>query len=201
MSKRVVIPPSVLKKANEDAIRVIRPSAESSITLEFEKIKTRMVSEFLNHPVTVEISNGVNSANISKTLSHGNLYSFIGFEAYEENPTEKILEILQASFITFYTRKRGSFIASITIPSAKNIFTATPMPWASGRSWAKGIESGISGIGYYLRLTDAGRSEGGVQSKTKVSSGKFKNTAYISSLINKYIKEFSLIQSVKVIIK
>ena len=73
------------------------------------------------------------------------------------------------------------------------------MPWAEGRSWAKGIESGIAGLGYYLRLTDVGNSGGGVQNKTKVSSGKFKNTAYISALINKYIKVFSSIQSVRVI--
>ena len=199
MSKKFVIPPSVLKKADEDCIKVIRPSAERSITLEFERIKREMIREFLNHPVTVEISNGVNSPNISKTLSYGNLYSFIGFYADEPDPTDAILAILEESLISFYTRKRGSFVASITIPSAKQIFDGTPMPWAKGRSWAKGIESGISGLGYYLPLIEVGRSEGAVQNKTKVGSGKFQNTTYISALINKYIKAFSSIQSVRVI--
>ena len=95
MSKKFVIPPSVLKKADEDCIKVIRPSAERSITLEFEIIKNQMIQEFLNHPVTVEISNGVNSPNISKTLSYGNLYSFIGFYADEPDPTDAILAILE----------------------------------------------------------------------------------------------------------
>ena len=201
MSKKFVIPPSVSKKANDDCIKAIQPLAERNITLEFERIKREMIQEFLNHPVTREISTGVDSPNYSGTLSHGNLYSFIGFYADKPDPTEKILDLLEGSLIRFYTRKRGSFVASITIPSAKQIFTATPMPWASGRSWAKGIESGIAGLGYYLRLTDVGNSGGGVQNKTKVSSGKFQNTTYISSLINKYIAVFSSIQSVKVIIK
>jgi hypothetical protein len=29
------------------------------------------------------------------------------------------------------------------------------MPWAAGRSWAKGIETGISGLGFYLRKETA----------------------------------------------
>jgi hypothetical protein len=77
MSKRIVIPASVLKKADEDAIKAIQPLAERNITLEFEKIKRQMIQEFLNHPVTREISKGVDSPNYSGTLSHGNLYSFI----------------------------------------------------------------------------------------------------------------------------
>ncbi len=196
---KVTVPQSVTKKANDDCIQIIRPSVERDITVEFEKIKKQMIQEFLNHPVTIEISTGVDSPNYSKTLPYGNLYSFIGFYADDPDPTDAILALLEESFIAFYTRKRGSFIASITIPSAKQIFDGTPMPWASGRSWAKGIESGISGLGYYLPLIEVGRSEGAVQNKTKVGSGKFQNTTYISALINKYIKVFSSIQSVKVI--
>jgi hypothetical protein len=196
---KVIIPQSVSKKASDDCIRVIRPSVERDITVEFEKIKRQMIREFLNHPVTREISTGVDSPNYSKTLPYGNLYSFIGFYADEPDPTDGILALLEESLISFYTRKRGSFVASITIPSAKQIFDGTPMPWAAGRSWAKGIESGISGLGYYLPLIEVGRSEGARQNKTKIGSGKFKNTTYISALINKYIKVFSSIQGVRVI--
>ena len=73
------------------------------------------------------------------------------------------------------------------IPSAADIFTITPMPWASGRSWAKGIESGISGLGYYLKIQKNSRSGIGVQSQKQVRSGaRFKNTQYISDLINRF---------------
>ena len=73
----------------------------------------------------------------------------------------------------------------------------TPMPWAPGRSWARGIERGISGLGYYLKIkTDNSRSGLGIQSSRKVrkSSSKFKNMQYISALLKKYKKEFENLQ-------
>ena len=81
----------------------------------------------------------------------------------------------------------------INIPEASEIFKATPMPWASGRSWARGIETGISGLGYLLRKED-GRSGKAIQTKSKVRSGGFQNTSYISALINKYKKQFNSIK-------
>jgi hypothetical protein len=66
------------------------------------------------------------------------------------------------------------------------------MPWASGRSWASGIEKGISGLGYLLRnRSSLSRSGQAVQSSVKIRSGSFKNTPYISAIINKYSKKFS----------
>jgi hypothetical protein len=80
----------------------------------------------------------------------------------------------------------------VTLPDAKDIFAVTPLPWAPGRSWAKGIESGLSGLGYYLnKSTDKSRSGLGVQTSQKIRKGvKFTNTKYISSILNKYQKEF-----------
>ena len=73
------------------------------------------------------------------------------------------------------------------------------MPWATGRSWARGIESGISGLGYYLKVSrDSSRSGLGIQSPRRVraSGVKFKNTQYISALIKKYKKEFQNLKSI-----
>ena len=73
------------------------------------------------------------------------------------------------------------------------------MPWATGRSWAKGIESGISGLGYYLKVSrDGSRSGLGIQSSKKVRAGgvRFKNTQYISALIKQYKKEFQNLKSI-----
>jgi hypothetical protein len=87
------------------------------------------------------------------------------------------------------------------MPTPKDIFQITPMPWATGRSWAKGIESGISGLGYYANVYGKGRSGGGVQSGNKIRSGRFKSTPYISSLINKYQKIISQIKGAQINIK
>ena len=55
------------------------------------------------------------------------------------------------------------------------------------------IETGISGLGYLLKKKK-GRSGEAIQTKTKVRSGGFQNTTYISALINKYKKQFNNIK-------
>ena len=78
----------------------------------------------------------------------------------------------------------------ISFPTAEEIFAITPLPWATGRSWAEGIERGISGLGYLLRKS-GGRSGAAVQSRVnKVRGGRFQNLPYISSFIKKYRKRF-----------
>jgi len=92
-------------------------------------------------------------------------------------------------------RKRGIGVEfDVSMPTAQDIFTITPLPWASGRSWAEGIERGLSGLGYLLRK-DGGRSGAAVQSRVnKIRSGKFQNRPYISALIRKYTKRFEDLQ-------
>ena len=189
----VIIPESVLKKARKDSAKVLKTRIYSAVQKEFIILKQQMIQDFLNLPVTKELLEGPDSSNISGTLSgYGNLFGFIGFDK-SDKPIEPILDLLESSFITF--REGSDYVATITIPSAASIFNATPMPWASGRSWAKGIESGISGLGFYIGKSGIGRSDAGIQSTKKISGAKFKNTSYISTFIQKYIKEFSSITS------
>jgi hypothetical protein len=165
----------------------------------FQKKKNQMIAEFLNHPVTIEIKGGINASNISGTLGggSGNLFSFIGFNAGDE-PIEPILRLLESTTFDYVNASKKRINYRINLPTAKDVFRATPMPWATGRSWAKGIETGISGLGYYLRKqTDSSRSGLGVQSPRKVrkAGSKFKNTSYISAFLKKYKKEFEDLQA------
>jgi hypothetical protein len=154
----------------------------------FDRIKKEILNDFNRHPITIEIEAGVDAPNSSGTLNGiTNLYSFIGFDAGTD-PIGPIRALLEKSN---YRMINASAIAESTvffdIPTATDIFTVTPMPWASGRSWAKGIESGISGLGYYLKIQKNSRSGIGVQSQKQVRSGaRFKNTQYISDLINRF---------------
>lgn len=164
----------------------------------FQQKKNEMIAEFLNHPVTIEIKGGINASNISKTLGggRGNLFSFIGFDSGDD-PINPILSLLQQTGLDYINASKKQIKYRVTLPTAKEIFAVTPMPWASGRSWAKGIETGISGLGYYLRKSaDSSRSGLGVQSPRRVrrSGSRFKNVQYISALINKYEKEFKNLQ-------
>jgi hypothetical protein len=164
----------------------------------FQKKKNEMIAEFLNHPVTIEIKKGTNASNISGTLGggSGNLFSFIGFNSGDD-PIEPILKILQSVTFDYVNSSKKTINYRVNIPTAKDIFAVTPMPWAPGRSWAKGIENGISGLGFYLRKeTSSSRSGIGIQSPRRVrkTGTRFKNTSYISTFLKKYKKEFENLQ-------
>ena len=194
-----IIPQSVLKKARKDSAKVLKLRVYDSVQKEFMIIKEQMIRDFLNLPVTQELLAGPDSSNISGTLSgDGNLFGFIGFNK-SDDPIKPILDLLESSSITF--REGSDHLVTITIPSAASIFSVTPMPWASGRSWAKGIETGISGLGFYINKSGKGRSDAGVQSTKKIKGGTFKRVSYISSFIQKYIKQFSSIKSSQLNIK
>ena len=73
----------------------------------------------------------------------------------------------------------------VEVPDKEEIFQATPMPWIQGRSWAEGIERGISGLANYInRMSFSSRSGQGIQANHRVRSGRFRNTKYISQIIS-----------------
>ncbi len=92
----------------------------------------------------------------------------------------------------------------IFIPSKQKIFAATPLPWASGRSWSEAIERGLSGLGYYLNRQNLNNSKSGtgIQVKSNLRKGaKYKPVKYISALINEYTKRFQNIDKTIIISK
>lgn len=193
----MILTSSNISQINRQVPKLARGQVQKLFAPAFQKIKNKMIVEFLNHPVTLEIKGGTSSGNISGTLGGAtNLFSFIGFESGSD-PTDAIEKILASTNFRFTRTTRNSVEFEIDMPEAAEIFAATPMPWAPGRSWAKGIETGISGLGYYLKISkDSSRSGLGIQSPRKVrkSGSKFKNTQYISALIKKYQKEFANLQ-------
>jgi len=191
-----ILPPDVQEALNKQVGKALRRDFEKKATLQFKKIKAELITEFLNHPVTQEIRQGPSASNTSNTLSGvSNLFAFIGFEEGDD-PIDPILKIFESMDISFGGEIPMGAKFNISMPTALDIFSITPMPWASGRSWAQGIEKGISGLGYLLRKTYEPnppklRSGQAIQSSVKIRSGGFKNTQYISALINKYSKKFS----------
>jgi len=172
-----------------------RKFEENLIDEEFNKVKKVILNDFNNNPITKELEEGISATNISNTLSGiTNLYSFIGFEAGTD-PISPIRMLLEKSSYRILRKKRNATATVIfEIPTAADIFLVTPMPWATGRSWAKGIESGISGLGYYLKVTKNSRSGLGIQTPTqKRQNVKFQNKPYISQLINKFNLELKKI--------
>jgi hypothetical protein len=168
---------------------------------EFQKIKKQTLNEFDEHPVTVELNAGVDGKNITDTLpgtrGDANLFSFIGFDQGAK-PTEEVRQILEDEIVldkkpqsrTIPTGVQFNF--DVKVPTLKSIEQKTPLPWESGRSWVRGIERGISGLGYYLsgrfRSPEPSRSGGGIQSDNKVRPGAFSTVKYLSQILNN-IKE------------
>lgn len=147
-----------------------------------------MIQNFENHPITQEIDGGSEAQNSSGTLGgYGNLFSFIGFEEGMD-PIEPIRNILRKTLeVRSVPKSHQSIIMNflIEIPDKEKIFQSSPMPWANGRSWAEGIEKGISGLGQYLNTdTSSSRSGKGIQVKHDVRGGGFRNTKYLSSILN-----------------
>ena len=190
----------MVKLSNKELADVQRQVSRESVFLkevkkvierEFLDIRKDFLESFEKHPVTQEIEGGASSSNISKTLGGvGNLFTYIGFSAGDD-PIRRLREVLEFYQIRYTVGKR--FVtATFELPTKQEIFAATPMPWATGRSWARGIERGISGLGKYLvKDTRDARSRSGtaIQTKSKVRNGKFSNTSYLSMLLNNYYKD------------
>lgn len=193
------IPANVAKKINKDVAPILKNSVERRIFLAFEKIKRETINEFLRHPVTKEIEAGPTAQNISGTLDgYGNLFSYIGFYNGDD-PISPITEIFQKSTISFSRLIDGGVIWNVFIPAKEDIWDVSPMPWAPGRSWAKGIETGISGIGqYFYTLRQdfevSSRSETAIQTKKNIRrKTRFKNVKYISAILANFEKKINLL--------
>lgn len=193
------IPANVAKKINKDVAPILKNNVERRIFLAFEKIKRETINEFLRHPVTKEIEAGPTAQNISGTLDgYGNLFSYIGFYNGDD-PISPITEIFQKSTITFSRLIDGGVVWNIFIPAKEDIWEVSPMPWAPGRSWAKGIETGISGIGqyFYTIREDFGvvsRSETAIQTSKNIRrKTRFKNVKYISAILANFEKKINLL--------
>lgn len=180
-----------------ETIKKYRSPLQKMVFTAFDQIKKEMIQDFQNHPVTQEILAGPTASNTSGTLGgYGNLFAFIGFEK-SSNPIQPILNLLEKSRIEYTKATKTGATFTIILPNKTDIFKETPMPWAFGRSWAEGIERGISGLGKFLYTDSAetSRSGEGIQSKGVIKGGKFKPTSYISALLKEYEKKFLKIDS------
>lgn len=182
----------------------VRKAIEIRLRPLFNQIRQEMLDEFTNHPITQEIDMGPKLGWNSPFLDgQGDLFSFIGFNK-DDNPTEPIKKMLKGlRFYTVFSKGLDHKFEVRFFPTMDDISKVTPMPWAEGRSWAKGIESGISGLGSYLNIETKYdppnfRSTAGIQTKNKVRGGQFRPTKYLSDILNRYRAKFLAISNLSV---
>jgi len=186
---RIKINSRALKKIeNSEVAPIVNKQAMDRIIKLAREAHMEMLKAFESHPVTKEIKSGPDGYNQSGTLGgYGNLYSFIGFEEGMD-PIAPIRKILKKTLkVRAIPANHKSMVMNflVELPSKEELFAASPMPWATGRSWIDGIEKGISGLGEYLNTTSfSSRSGEGVQAKNKIRGGGFRNTKYLSEILN-----------------
>lgn len=179
---------------------ILKRKVQTKLIRVAREVEAMLIKEFDSHPVTKEIKGGEGSGNISGTLGgYGNLFSYIGFSD-SDNPIEIVRSLLVNSVkVQMLPPNSKEMIQSaiISLPTKAQIEAATPLPWAGGRSWVKGIEEGISGLGQYLRKESGrhGRSGGGVQAEENVRGGGFRRVDYLSGILH------SLTQNITAAIK
>jgi len=204
---------STSKEIESQSGKEFRDKFRRIAQLEFEIIKNRMIKEFEEHKVTLEIEGGALASNSSGTLGgYGNLWSFIGFpDAY--NPLDGVREKLDQTEIRDFGFKRGQLNLITTEPSREELFAITKISdfrkdFEGGRSWLDGIETGLSGLGLYLYDTEKNFGEksrsgpaiqlkGGKQSEKAFGEGdtggaaspqrsRYERTSYISAILKKF---------------
>jgi hypothetical protein len=177
-------------KGDKNMGRLLRRFLEPKI----EERRKELEKKFQAHPITIELSSGPRASNISGTLGgYGNLFSFIGFSG-ADSPTQVIERIFKEK-IRFKVRRRnsaGQYVVTFFIPSIEEIYGLTPIPWMTGKSWTKSIEKGgLSNLGQFLfSPTGFGSSRAGtgIQVENRSSGVRFRNTPYISQLVNDFKK-------------
>ena len=157
-----------------------------------EERQKELQKQFRIHPITVELDAGPRASNTSGTLGgYGNLFSFIGFSS-GDRPTDVISQIFNEKirFKVKRVNKSGRYTVTFFIPDADEIYGLTPVPWMSGKSWAKSIEDGgLTNLGQYLFSSSGfGQSSSGtgIQVKNRSSGVSLTRTPYIGKLIEDF---------------
>jgi hypothetical protein len=158
-----------------------------------EERRKALAKNFEVHPITIELNAGPYGSNSSGTLGgYGNLFSFIGFSSGSK-PAEVISKIFNEKIRFKVSRRnsRGGYRITFFIPNIEEIYSLTPIPWMSGKSWVKGVEEGLTNLGQFLYSASgfgSSKSGTGVQVKSRSSGVSFSRTPYVSKLIDNFKK-------------
>jgi len=164
----------------------------------FKLFSDRAVKSFFKrfdeHKVSREILGGKNAPNATGTLSDGNLFTFLGFDEKKINPVIELRNFLHSSISVEYKGfQSGRVLYVAYFPEWSEIYNETPLEWAKGRSWVRGVEHGVSGLGRFLYLksreSPKSRSGRGIQIKGSVRGGKMRPIKYLAELRRDFLRE------------
>lgn len=169
----------------------LRDQIEGQVQRRLSNLERQMIAEIKNHIISQEIIGGSrdpeNAPNLSGTLGgYGNLWAFIGF--YEgDDPIASVVGSIEGRFRVSSVRREGGVVkVEGEKATIEEVYENTPMPWASGRSWAESIHQGISGFGRYLSTdSERSRSGGGLEVPNTIRGGKYRNVPYLAPIFKR----------------
>jgi len=219
-----ILPADVRRQIERQTPKELGKRLEKIAREKFEIIKNQMLDEFEQHPVTVELDAGPSSSNTSRTLSgYGNLFTFIGFPSGYD-PLGEVRTRLNQTILKKVSFTKGKLNFLTSEPSREELFSITKFSdfrndFEGSRSWLDGIETGISGLGYYLYLAgkdvEGSRSGPAIQLKggKKAESAfggsstggaiqnqrtRYTRTSYISGILRSFRDRVARLQNLKV---
>lgn len=194
----------------KDSGRAGQQAAKARAQDVFEDAVLGMQIEFEDHPVTREIDGGIYAKNLSGTLGGGhapkNLSAFIGFPQDSE-PLAPIRDALTPDDKTagpklVYRGKETAkgnarFVFEVRAPDKQKIYKRTPMPWATGWSWAQKIETRIPGLQQFLNRympfasDEVSRSKGGTQLKQDIRTDEYQapEQGYLTGIFRNFLAQ------------
>jgi hypothetical protein len=166
-------------------------AAEKVARKRFNQQKELFFRDFDEHPVTQEIKAGPEiEGNPSGLLGgEGNLFSFFGFNEGED-PIGDVKLFMESLFDI----ERGSYRSKqwtfrVKMPDEEQVAAYVVGKYGAdytSESWIDGVEKGYSGLNYYLRFRDKGRSGGGIEVSSPVRELNFSTTPYLSEMVKNF---------------
>ena len=172
--------------------RSFNKQASKKINQSLAKARSIMMSDFDNHPISKELSQGPDGRNSSSTLGgYGNLFSFIGFDSSEDPVGEVRKLLMRYPRLSKGRMGNSKIVFTISIPSLIDFAAISKMPWEGGRSWVTGVEVGISGFSSYMYgmfgSSKKSRSGKAIQADRQIRADSFKPMPYMSNIIKRLV--------------
>tara|TARA_Y100000310_G_C20680067_1_gene815389 strand:- start:2037 stop:2633 length:597 start_codon:yes stop_codon:yes gene_type:complete len=185
-----------LLKKNYSNSKVLQNLAYGAAKKKAQGLQNKALKELNEHEVTKELEKGTSGGGSRLLGGRGNFFGFLGFYQGQQ-PVTIIRDVFERSIKVRNAKgklkkiSKTSFLweFDIDIPSAAEIYKATPLEWSS-RSWVRGVEKGITNATKTVFL-DSERSRSGVALQTTRNIGfiNFRPTPYVTNILEKLKKE------------
>lgn len=177
-----------LKSVLDKVLGRIAPQERFIAERFFDKKRKEIINQIIAHPISQELKN--HTAPSPTLGTPGSLFGFLGLNS-GSHPVDDIIHVVESRMTYKVSKKifRKGLGIEIKFPSLAD-FANEPnliIPWEGGLSVPEAIEVGLSGLGFYIRATDArsrkiSRSGDGLQAQNQIRQTIAPRTPYLTQI-------------------